>query len=250
MKRKISKTAKLDYDSPIPFEIEISGDIRRKHLNSNSMFSHFEGGPQELQKLISDNWDKGWLSDQKRGRSGNSEVWIVPLPPDKFYTGLVKINDASELTAEWSQQLHGQGFRKRVMAKAPQKSKADFARAVVLVSTAKPIAQFFVLTINAGILNEGQDPQTFKEPMSPQTLMYNRYEYGETHSPEEFDKILRKAFHYWKDKAFYAGPSSRPDPTNQPPGSKDELIQMANRLDQKGFKKEADFLDKIIQKMN
>lgn len=243
MKRKISKTAKLDYIEPEADEIGVDENIVKKHLDPSAMFTQFTGSKQELQNLIADNWSRGWVSEQK-APTEISETWVVPLPPDKFYSGVININEGSELTAEFTKAHSAQGFRKRIRVKSPNKPKADWARAMVTVSK-KPfavVANFNVLTLAAGLLEfEGQDPDTFKEPISPQTLMYNRYDSNnKSHSPEEFDKLLEKAFHYWKNKAMWA-PTEKPNPTN-------ELIQMANRLDQKGLKKEADFLDEIIKK--
>ena len=43
--------------------------------------------------------------------------------------------------------------------------------------------------------------------MTPQTMMYNRYGYGNIdksfHDSEKFDELLYKSFNYWKDKAFF-----------------------------------------------
>ncbi len=93
--------------------------------------SHFDGEPAELVELVRSRW-----ADRRpgAGRSGLDEVVVVPMPPDRFVGGTVRVTGDVPLRAAFARRRpHEPGFV-RVTAPGP----GDPARhaAVVLYSAA------------------------------------------------------------------------------------------------------------------
>ena len=180
--------------------IDFIPGFKDKHLDPNSNFSHFEGSAEDLKNLIKSNWHKSYPSPQKNG------AMVIPLPPDNFKSGVVKLNESSKLHGTYEPHMGYRENRKGMVAEMEEKPKADYARAISGEPDEFGIINIY--TILAGVLDSPEDPdRPFEEPMTPQTMMYNRYGSGyidkSFHSSEEFDKLLSKAFEYWKDKAFF-----------------------------------------------
>ena len=179
--------------------------VAQKHLNPNSSFSHFNGSEERLASLIKDKWKMAWPSPQKPG------VFIIPLPPDGFESGVVRLSEDTQMVGSYDPHMGHREPRKGWRAKSDKKDKADYARAVVSHDDYE--GTLTVYAIIAGILdNKSVNPDTFEEPMTPQTLMYNRYSGAANdqgamraprHSSQEFDSLLRSSFDYWKDKAMF-----------------------------------------------
>jgi hypothetical protein len=194
----LNKLVKVSQEVP-SYAYFIPG-FEEKHLNVDSNYSHFEGTSDELKDLILSNWNKAYPSPQKNG------AMVIPLPPDKFKSGVVRLNEDSKLHGIYEPHMGHREHRKGLVAEMEEKPQADYARAIS--SEPDGFGSISIYTILAGVLDSKENPdKPFEEPMTPQTMMYNRYGYGNIdksfHNSEEFDELLHKSFNYWKDKAFF-----------------------------------------------
>jgi hypothetical protein len=173
--------------------------FRDRHLNPDSNFSHFSGNDKELEELIMESWNSG----RARPSQYKPGTFLVPLSPENFFSGVVRLKEDSELSGSFSPHYGHRELRKGVGAYADEKDPADYANAVIWAPDTDGAAT--VLTIIAGIFDEpDSDPDTFDEPMNPQALMYNRYSGNDDgHDSEAFDDLLEKSFKYWRDKAMF-----------------------------------------------
>ena len=168
--------------------IEFYKGFEGKHLNPDSSFSYFDGSAEELKKLIADNLSNAIESAKKEG------TLEVPLPPDKFYSGVVTLEEGDVLSGSFQPHMGHRELRKSVTVARDSKKPAKFAKAIVSLYRESAT----VYTILASDVEN--------EPMNPQAMMYNRFAGGElTRSAEEFVNALEASFNYWKDKAMWRG---------------------------------------------
>ena len=159
-----------------------------KHFGKTP-FSTFDGSPEELLTLIKANLDKAKRSGEKEG------AWVVPLPPERFKSGVIELKPGDKLTGFYEYQFGREalGARKTVSVAGREKPADKFADAIISDPNFKSIT---VLTIIAS--------QQADEPMNPQAMMWNRYHWGsDSSSSQEFDEKLSRAFNYWKNKAMW-----------------------------------------------
>jgi len=186
------------------FDVRFIGGFEEKHLNPNSSFSHFEGSQEELENLIIDNLDQKIPSPDK------ARAFLVPLPAERFKSGIVSLDDDSKLVGSFEHHMGDPDRERRKGWRAitnEEKQTADYAWAAISESFSSITGRdlITVFTIIAGVMGESkEDEDNFIEPMNPQAMMYNRY-WGESdpRTPEEFDKALKKSFLFWRDKAIY-----------------------------------------------
>ncbi|MBU2503322.1 hypothetical protein KJ682_18480, partial [bacterium] len=68
----------------------------------------FRGTPDELAGLVRRNWSR---RRPGAGRSDLDKVVIVPVPPDRFVSATVKVEEGTRLKAEFTRrQPHEEGF--------------------------------------------------------------------------------------------------------------------------------------------
>lgn len=197
-----------------------------------SEFTHFDdGGPVEgswdrLLELVRENYH--------RAKPGYREgVCLVPVPPEHFYTGVVALKEGDKLVGEYRARRPGEEPRKAVRVHREARiypgpgaiergTRWDDSRpnpdagkqrcvAVDVVLYRRDVLEedgddctgcdWDVISINGRITEEEQ-------PMHPDTMIANHFQLdGGTEtgwSPEQFERELRKAVLYWKDKAILA----------------------------------------------
>jgi len=163
-----------------------------------SQFSHWDIPDAEIYDRIEENWD-----NKKAGyRSG---VWLVPISPAGFYSGVVELKEGDKLSGEFSSRKKGETPRKHMWVKG--KKLPAVAVDVVLYShnvlaennEFDTDAHYEIISINARNTVEEQ-------PIEPMTLLYNHFNAdGGTATNMTNDKLveaLRESFEYWKNKVL------------------------------------------------
>ena len=186
--------------------IAISNFVRRQ--TPESEFTHFEGTDEELLQLVHD----GWKDRQQGYRDG---VYLVPVDPQKFRTGIVKLREGDRLVGEFKARQPGEEPRKsvRVMthgdpAASPQKMKAK--RVEVILYRHDVLAENNEQSSDAEweIISLNGAPTEDPVPMGVGTLLSNHFQVSggtaTNMTAEELVEELRKSFFYWRDKAMVA----------------------------------------------
>ncbi len=173
-------------------KVAINNFVRRQ--TENSQFSHFTGTWDELIELVEKNFDRA----QSGYRDG---VVLVPVPAEGFFTGVVEVNEASELLAKFEARRSGEEPYVRVLARG-EKLPAEAVEIVlyrhdVLGDDASACVEWEIVSINAR-------PTEGPEPMSPVAMARNFLDLpGGTkadYSAEEF----ARAIIYWSKRAMIA----------------------------------------------
>ena len=168
--------------------ISFTSGFEKKHFGETP-FSTFEGSPEELLDLIKANLAKARRSKDKEG------AWLVPLPPERFKSGIIQLEPGDELSGYYRYYFDREELeaRKLVSVKGKEKPRAKFVDAII---SDPSFANVTVFTIIAS--------QVKDEPPNPRVLMWERYHWGrDSSSSQEFDERLLRAFNYWKDKAMW-----------------------------------------------
>ena len=168
--------------------ISFTSGFKKKHFGETP-FSTFEGSPEELLDLIKTNIAKARRSKDKEG------AWLVPLPPERFKSGIIQLEPGDELSGYYRYYFDRDELeaRKLVSVKGREKPNAKFVDAII---SDPSFANITVFTIIAS--------QVKDEPANPRVLMWERYHWGrDSSSSQEFDEKLLRAFNYWKDKAMW-----------------------------------------------
>ncbi len=184
-------------------DIAVSEFVKRQ--TPESEFTHFDGGWAKLVHMV-----QATFSQAKPGyRDG---VVLVPVPPGRFLTGIVQLQEGDKLVGDYKARKAGEEPRKttRVVSyagKQPCKGvDVVLYRHDVLVETGEAScdAEWEIISVNGRISEEDQ-------PIAPGTLMANHFELdGGTAtglSDSEFVAKLRESVLYWKDKAMMWDPS-------------------------------------------
>jgi hypothetical protein len=178
-----------------------SNFARRRHRPGSS-HSYFDGSPAELLALVREYWTE---RRPGTGRTGLSEVVVVPLPPDRFVSGTVKITADTPLAAEFTRrQPHEDGYV-RVTAAGPRE-EVRYAAAVLYSAD--------TLLANDGERSGDWDWEVVgliagpraEIPMDPLTMARNMLgKPGGTHT-EYTARQFAEAVYYWSQRAHAPTP--------------------------------------------
>ena len=175
--------------------IAINNFVKRQIKNSR--FSYYDGTWEELIKLIEDNFN-----NQIQGyRDG---VILIPVPPNKFYTSICKIDENSILESKFKPRREGEDPVKRIVVKNGKKTTAKFVQIVmyrhdVLLENNENStdADWEVISINASIVEN--------EPMHPITMARNMLDKTGGTKAEYTGRQFAEALWFWKDYVLYEG---------------------------------------------
>lgn len=165
---------------------------------AESRFSHFEGTWEELRDLVADNFDKA-----KPGYKDG--VVLVPVPPDRFKSGVVELTSETKLKTTFEPRREGEDHYLQTVAIGAPKTPAKFVE-IAVYSHATLLARneqstdkdWEVVTILARA-TEGE------EPMTPMTMARNMLGLtggtSATYTAEEF----ARAIVYWSKRCMSGG---------------------------------------------
>jgi len=171
--------------------------------SKNSRFSHFDGTPEEVIELVRENWDT-------RIAGFRNGVWLVTVPPEGFYSGVVELVEGQPLFGNFAPRKKGEDPEKVIVTGSRDKLRAGHVQ-VVVYSTS-------VLAEDGdnGLPNDDPDnweivsinasPTSSPLPITPSALMRNHFGgAGGTDTnmtSEEFVVALKEAWECWKSKAM------------------------------------------------
>jgi hypothetical protein len=174
---------------------------------------------KECNKSISTQWvcDQVQKYFKKAKRGYRDGVLIVPIPPRKFFSPVVKLKKDSVLMGKFCQRMDNEECRKKIGIPNIPLVRAKYCD-VVLYSR-EVLQETKENTLNPSMLRVG-GPAEFSDweiitilprldaaqPMPVETLLYNHFQQsGGTKTNmtnDEFVEELKKSFLYWKDKAM------------------------------------------------
>ena len=182
-----------------------------KRQTADSRFSHTEKTFEDLAYEVITNMGKA------RQSAFQPRALEVPVNPSHCRTGIVTLNHGDELVASFESRRKDEEPRKVVQAVAGKvagthKMQAKSAYVVLFPSTLlaedgqnehEPVdGNWEMISLNAS-------PTLNDTPIDPDTLMHNHFgSQGGTPtglSDEEFVKVLRESFTFWKDKVMLGG---------------------------------------------
>lgn len=158
-----------------------------KRQTRESKFSHYDGAWEDLATEVMANW--------KNAKPGYRDgVVLVPLAPEKFFSGVVQVEDGVELSAQLTRRRPNEEPYLEVLARKARKLPAKAVEIVcyrkdVLEKDGDPVsgADWDIISVNAS--PEGATP------MDPVTMMRNFLELpGGTkgvYTAEEFARSIR-----------------------------------------------------------
>lgn len=172
---------------------------------AESEFTHHEIvlGWKVLPDIVAKHWDK-----RKPGyREG---VCLVPIPPEGFFCGVVKLKEGDKLVGEYKARRSGEEPRKTLRVTGAGKKKLPCVAVDVVLYSREVLQEgneectgedWDIISINGRLTEDEQ-------PIEPMTLIANHFELdGGTAtgmSPEEFEAALRESVLFWKNKALLA----------------------------------------------
>lgn len=169
-----------------------------------SRFSHYEFSEETLLALV-----RAALPDARKGyRDG---VWEVPVPAYGFYSGVVTLERGQQMVATYQSRTQAEEPRKDIMATGGKKMSAKSV--TIIVYSSRLLAEDGDNSLpseddNLEIISINASPFEGREPINPETLMYNHFHMSggtaTNMSDEQFVAALREAFFYWRDKALLA----------------------------------------------
>jgi hypothetical protein len=210
--------------------IHITKFVRRQTPESG--YTHWTISDEELLARV-----QAGLPSAKPGyRDG---VLLVPVSPDGFLSGLVRLKEGDVLIGEYKARRAGEEPRKSTYAlgeKAPAKScwVVLYSHATLLEGKENETnCDYEIVSVNAS-------PEVEDAPIPTGALIANHYELSGGTSTKmnevEFQEALRKSVEFWKDKAMVAPANLRPKPKLDQRG-----IDIVNSL-VVGWAKQGDFL--------
>ncbi len=180
-------------------KVHITNFVRRQTLESQ--FSHWDISDEELLKRIKD----CWLFKRTGYREG---VLVIPIHPEGFFSGVIKLEDGDKLVGEYSSRREGEEPRRHSFVLKGTKQPAVAVDIILYhhdVLTEKneheTDADYEIISVNARTTKEVQ-------PIHPMTLLSNHFEAdggtATNMTPEELEYALHEGYDYWKDKALIA----------------------------------------------
>ncbi|MGO8746391.1 MAG: DUF3228 family protein [Thermoguttaceae bacterium] len=167
-----------------------------------SPYTHFDGQWSEILEMVRTHFHRA-----KPGyRDG---VLLVPLPPQGFYTGIVKLESGDRLVGRYIPRHAGEEPRKETFV-VREGGKSPAKRVDVVLYRHDVLAENDEQSSDADweIISVNGLPTEEEAPMSPGTLMANHFQIsGGTATgmnPEQFEAALKESFLYWRDKATVA----------------------------------------------
>lgn len=170
-----------------------------------SRFSHFEGTEQELLNLVRATWE----NEPHRLLPGYRDgVTRMMVDPERFKSGIVKLEPGTPLVGEYSSRAEGEQPRKWLAAQG-EKIPAGYVEIILyredvlaLTEGYEPAAKWEIISVNAS-------PDKGTCPIPPMTLIYNHFGMdGGTPTDigaEEFEAMLHESVEWWRDKALCGG---------------------------------------------
>ncbi len=184
--------------------VAINSFVRRQ--TPESPFTHFDGTEEELIKMTSlavavGNFNPGY-------RDG---VILVQIKPNRFYTGMIELQEGDKLVGEFKSRRKGEAPRITIRAKRDGKKKKRAKRVEIVLyrhevlvkdGDAETDAAWEIISLNGYLTTD-------EVPIEPFTLMHNHFQSdggtATNMSPEEFEKALRASFEYHKNKTLLEG---------------------------------------------
>ena len=164
-----------------------------RRQTADSRFSHFAGSEADLLALVSAYFDS-------RTPGYTDGVWLVPVPPERFFSGVVRVTEGMELKAQFTARAKGEQPYIDVVAVGGEKLPAQTVNLVLyshalLGNDATTDAEFEVVSINASA-------ETGTEPLTPMAMARNFLNLpggtAATYTAEEFAKSIA----YWSQRAM------------------------------------------------
>ena len=159
--QKIEEKLNMDKNNPT---IVCNSFVKRQ--TKSSKFSHFDGSWEELEQLTKDNFAKA-TPGYKPG------VLLVPVPADRFKSGVVEINPETQFHVAYAPRREGEDPYLQIAAKGGNKSQAKYVNIVlyshdVLAENNEndTDADYEIISINAR-------PTEGEEPLPPITMARN-----------------------------------------------------------------------------
>jgi len=196
-------------------------DIRANiHVNSfvkrqtpESAFSYFDGSWEELRQLVTQRAEatlRGEGDYLTRGyRDG---VALVTVPPERFFSGVVQLEEGDTVQGQYVARREGEAPRLRLVALGKNKLPAKAVEIVLYSSAVLAEDGDNELPVEEGnweIISINARPTEGPQPMRVGTLLANHFrDDGGTATnmtPEELVEALREAYFYWKGKALAGG---------------------------------------------
>lgn len=168
-----------------------------KRQTKNSRFSYFDGTWDELIKLVEDNFNNK-IQGYRDG------VMLIPVPSNRFYTSMCKIDKDSILESKFEARREGEEPIKRTVVKNGKKTPANFVKIVlyrhdVLLENNENStdADWEIISINASLVEN--------EPMHPMTMARNMLNKEGGTKAEYTGQQFAESLWFWKDYVLYEG---------------------------------------------
>lgn len=166
-----------------------------KRQTPDSKFSHFDGTWDELVALVDEHFEQA-----KPGyREG---VKLVLVPPERFFSGVVKVSAATELKATFEARRKGEEPYIQVVAVEASKLPAKMVEIVIYShdvlaadGEASTDAEWEIVSINAR-------PTEEPEPMTPVAMARNFLESPGGTRAEYTAEEFANAIEYWSRRAM------------------------------------------------
>lgn len=175
--------------------IDINDFVKRQ--TKNSSHGYFDGSWYELIKLVEDNFGKQ-IPGYRPG------VILVPVPADRFYTAMCKIDENSILETTFEKRWEGEEPVPKTVVVNGKKIPARFVRIVlyghdVLKETNQQstTAEWEIISINASLVEN--------EPMHPMTMARNMLEKAGGTKAEYSGQQFAEALWFWREYAMVKG---------------------------------------------
>lgn len=171
--------------------IGVSNFVKRQ--TKNSSHGYFDGSWEELVKLVSDNFDKQ-IPGYRPG------VILVPVPPERFYTSMCKLDENSILETTFEKRWEGEEPVLKTVVVNGKKSPAKFVKIVlysheVLKETNEQSTddEWEIISINASLVEN--------EPMHPMTMARNMLQKAGGTKGEYTGQQFAEALWFWREYA-------------------------------------------------
>lgn len=183
--------------------VALNDFVRRQ--TKESPFSYFDGSEAVLIELVLD----GWAEKKPGYRPG---VFLVSVPPQGFYSGVVELEEGTDLVGKFEPRAEGELPVKKIWATRGEKLPAKRVDIVVYAHDVlaeknenSTDADFEIVSINAEYADE-------TSPLKPEALMRNHLgEPGGSNTKmtdSEFVQALKTSRVYWRNKANLVARSS------------------------------------------